>query len=304
MIVNETKANETTPNTILQGFEEDLIADGKGTKTVVSYIGDIRGFLDWLETKKVKFEGNLSRFYITSYKEYLVDNNYTINTINKKINSLHSFNLFLISKKLCSEKAVYPNKDKIKVAAGSEGEVEVFSDEEIERILFYLENREKVSDRDRVVILTLIYTGLRVSEVVNLKIKDLDLLTMNVKVVGKGGKYREVPLKPEAAEAIKEYLEGERKNHKEASSQHLLLTQRAGKMDKDTVNKLLRKHGKQLDLTLYPHKFRHTFCTRLLRKGVDITTVAKIAGHANIQTTASFYINTSREDKKQAVNLL
>ena len=289
---------------IIQAYQEYLTEDGKGTKTVISYAGDVKGFLNWLGNKKVVFEGKLTRFYITSYKDDLIKNNYTINTINKKINSLHSFNLFLISKGFCHEQAVYPNKDKIKVAAGSEGEIDVFSDEEVERMLFYLENRHLVSQRDKTVILLLLYTGLRVSELVGLKLADIDLLTRNLKVVGKGGKYREVPLKLEAAEAIRVYLDVERRDHKQAESDYLLLTQRAGKMDKDTVNKFLRKHGKHLGLVLYPHKFRHTFCTRLLNKGVDLTTVAKLAGHASIQTTASFYINTSREDKQQAVDLL
>ncbi|WP_418223628.1 tyrosine-type recombinase/integrase [Clostridium isatidis] len=57
-------------------------------------------------------------------------------------------------------------------------------------------------------------------------------------------------------------------------------------------------------MKMKPHKFRHTFCTRLIRKGVDLTTVAKLAGHANIQTTAQFYINTSREDKQRAIDML
>ena len=138
----------------------------------------------------------------------------------------------------------------------------------------------------------------------NLKTKDIDLLALNIKVVGKGQKYREIPLKPEAAGAIKEYLGGERKDSRFGQSEYLLLSQRSEKLDKDTINKLLRKHGKKLGLILYPHKYRHTFCTRLLNKGVDLTTVAKLAGHANIQTTASYYINTSREDKQKAVSLL
>lgn len=281
-----------------------LMEEGKVESTIDSYIGDIRGFLDFLDSKKVNFRGNLTRLYITTYKTYLIESGYTINTINKKINSLNSFNFFLVSKNLCTEKVVYPNKDKIKIARGSEDEIEVFSEQEIERILFYLDNKEKVCDRDRAVTLILLYTGLRVGELVNLKIKDIDFLTMNVKVVGKGGKYREVPLKLEALEGIKEYIDKERKKHKHSSSEYLFLTQRAGKMDKDTVNKILKKQGKNLNLKIKPHKFRHTFCTRLLSKGVELTTVAKLAGHSNIQTTATFYINTSREDKQQAVNLL
>lgn len=293
-----------TVNELLLDFEQYLVQDAKGAKTITSYLGDIKAFVQWLEHKKVNFKGNITRMYVNSYKEYLTSNNYSVNTYNKKINSLNCFNHFLISKGLCNEKAVYPNKDKIKVASGSENEVEIFTDKEVDDILFYLENKEKINQRDKVAILLLLYTGVRVSELVNIKIKDLDLLTLNLKVIGKGGKYREVPLKPEVAEVIKEYLQHDRKAHKQANSEHLLLTQRAGKMDKDTVNKLLNKHAKQLNQRMKPHKFRHTFCTRLLKKGVELTTVAKLAGHANIQTTASFYINTSRQDKENAVNLL
>lgn len=296
--------NGPTAIDILTDFEEYLVTDGKGEKTVSSYIGDIRIFLEWLETKDVAFSGNLTRFYITSYKEELIEKGYTINTINKKINSLNSFNQYLISEGLCNEKVVYTRKDKIRIAQGSESEVAVFSDDEVERILFYLENREQVSLRDRAAILILLYTGLRVSELVGIKIKDIDLLTLNLKVVGKGGKYREVPLKAEAAQAIKDYLDSERRASRFTDSDYLLLTQRAGKMVKDTVNKLLRKYARELDLVLYPHKFRHTFCTRLISKGVELTTVSKLAGHSNIHTTANFYINTSREEKHSAVNLL
>ena len=285
-------------------YETYLMEEGKVESTIDSYVGDIRGFLEFLESKKVSFRGNLTRLYITSYKIHLTENGYSINTINKKINSLHSFNFFLVSKNLCTEKVVYPNKDKIKIARGSEKEIDVFSDEEVERILFYLEDSSRVSIRDKGVILILLYTGLRVSELVNLKIQDIDFLTSTLKVVGKGGKYREVPLKMEVSEGIKEYMEKERQAHKYSSSEYLFLTQRAGKMDKDTVNKILNRKGKYLNLKMKPHKFRHTFCTRLLSKGVELTTVAKLAGHSNIQTTATFYINTSREDKKQAVNLL
>lgn len=301
---NNTLANVGKSKDILKSYKEYLIKEGKVDSTIKSYMGDIKGFLIWLKTKNVDFTGSLTRFYVTSYKKHLEDKNYTINTINKKINSLNSFNEFLINKGLCNEKAVYPRKDKIKIAKGSEGKVEVFSDEEIEKILFYLENKDKVKERDRTIILILLYTGLRVSELVNIKINDMDLLTLNLNVVGKGGKYREVPLKGEVKDAIKEYMEGERRNSRFTNSKHLLLTERSGKMDKDTVNKLLNKHGENLNLRIYPHKFRHTFCTRLIKKGVDLTTVAKLAGHASIQTTAEFYINTSQEEKEEAINLL
>ncbi|OXS24871.1 MAG: integrase [Acetobacterium sp. MES1] len=278
--------------------------DGKGSATIASYTGDIQGFIHWLKEKKLPFDGKLTRLSITSYRKHLQEANYRINTINKKVNSLHSFNHFLIAAGYCQEMVVHPKRDKIKVANGSEAEVVVFSEDEVERLLFHLENKEQVALRDKTLVYILLYAGLRVGELVNLKIQDLDLLTMSLKVVGKGGKYREVPLKPEVAEIIKTYMESDRKESPYAKSCQLFVTQRSGKMDTDTVNKVLKKLGKSLNMTIFPHKFRHTFCTRLLKKGVDLTTVAKLAGHANIQTTASYYINTSREDKQEAVGLL
>lgn len=304
MATNPAPRSDQSTNHLLQAFEEFLTADGKGTQTIISYTGDIKGFMTWLTTKDIDFQGQLSRFYITSYKENLLDNHYSMNTINKKLNSLHSFNLFLLDQQLCNEKVVHPRKDKIKIAKGSEKEIGVFTNAEIEKILFYLEDKNRVTSRDKAVIIMLLYTGLRVGEMVNIKLKDTDLLTLSVKVVGKGGKYREVPLKAEVKEAITHYLDEERRNSKFLDSEYLFITQRSHKMDKDTINKLLNKHGKALDLVFYPHKFRHTFCTQLIQKGVELTTVSQLAGHANIQTTASFYIHTSREDKQNAINLL
>lgn len=295
---------DTIAERIVGEFEEALIADGKASKTLESYLGDIRAFLQWLESKDNTFTGALKRFHITAYRNYLVQNNYEVNTINKKINSLQSFNQFLIDKNYLKEQVVYLKKDKVKIAAGSEEEVEVFTDAEIEKLLFYIQS-EEVTSRDRLIIQFLLYTGIRVSELVNIKLKDVDVLAMNLTVAwGKGGKRREVPLKGDVIDELKEYLEGERKDSKFADSEHLILTNRSPKMDRDAINKFLTKMEKKLGIRMHPHKFRHTFCTRLLKKGVELTTVAKLAGHASIQTTARFYINTSQKDKRDAVELL
>jgi integrase/recombinase XerD len=243
---------------IVAEFEEHLTADGKAAKTLESYVGDIRAFLQWLESKGNSFTGNLKRFHITSYRNYIVQEGYEVNTINKKINSLQSFNQFLIDRGYLKEQLVDLKKDKVKVAAGSEGEVEVFTDAEVEKLLFYIQSEEVLS-RDRLIILLLLYTGIRVSELVNVKLKDIDVLAMNLTVAwGKGGKRREVPLKGEVIEAIKEYLEGERKENKFADSEYLILTNRSAKMDRDAVNRLLNRMESKLNIRMHPHKYRHT----------------------------------------------
>jgi integrase/recombinase XerD len=242
---------EIVAEKIVVEFEEALSADGKAAKTLESYIGDIRAFLQWLETKGNIFTGSLKRFHITAYRNYLVQEDYEINTINKKINSLQSFNQFLMDKGHLTEQIVDLKKDKLKVAAGSEKEVEIFTDEEIEKLLFFIQ-LEEVSSRDRLIILLLLYTGVRVSELVSIKLKDVDVLAMNLTVAwGKGGKRREVPLKGEVIDAIKEYLEGERKENKFADSEFLILTNRSSKMDRDAVNRILKRMDKKLELLPY-----------------------------------------------------
>ena len=96
------------------------------------------------------------------------------------------------------------SKDRVKIAYGSEKQVEVYSDKEVERILFYIQNEEKVSKRNKVIVMLLLYTGVRVSELCSIKIKDIDFLNYSIKIYGKGGKFREVPLKFDLADVIKE----------------------------------------------------------------------------------------------------
>src|SRR5690554_1141848 len=172
-------------------FEKYLKEDGKRDSTILSYTGDVRGFLDYLASKGSPFHGQIVRFYITSYKDHLGQLGYKVNTINKKSNSLVCFNQFLLEREIMDRMVVDLRRDKI-----------------------------------------------------------LDFLTMQLQVVGKGGKIREVPLRPEVVEVAREYMATERKEHKFAESAYLLLTQRAGKMDRDTVNKLLKKHGEYLGITM------------------------------------------------------
>ena len=100
VVINETISSIQT------AFENHLMEDGKGSATIASYTGDIQGFIQWLKEKKLPFDGKLTRLSITSYRKHLQEANYRINTINKKVNSLHSFNHFLIAAGYCQEMVV------------------------------------------------------------------------------------------------------------------------------------------------------------------------------------------------------
>lgn len=252
---------------IVEEFRMNLLEDGKSPKTIQSYVGDISGLLKYLQVMGAEFEGSLKRFHVTSYKNYLLENSYEPATINKKINSIQAFNYFLIEKGYMQENIVDLKKDRVKVAAGSEHQVEVLTENQCERLLFYIQNQKKVSLRDKMIVELLMFTGVRVSELCSIKLKNIDFLTGHLKIIGKGGKAREIPLKSEVIETIKEYLV-ERNNNPYKDSEYLILGQR-GAIQRDAVNTILEKYTNKgnFEVKLKPHTFRHTFCTRLSIRG-------------------------------------
>jgi len=286
----------------IESFESHLREQGRAEKTIQSYTGDTSGFLKYLASKELSFEGILNRFTIKSYKNHLIKENYEPTTINKKLNSLQSFNDFLMHEGIMTEKVVELGRDRIKIAKGSEKPVEFYTEETVESLMFHLEKSKVI--RDKVVVQLLLFTGVRVSELCGIRIRDIDFLSHQLNVIGKGGTYREIALKQILVENIKKYLLERRKN-KHYQSEYLLLGQR-GAMGRDAINRILIRITREAKLTqkLKPHACRHTFCTRLISLGIPLTTVSKLAGHASIETTARFYIGCSRQEKINAVNML
>ncbi|WP_430885870.1 tyrosine-type recombinase/integrase [Fusibacter sp. JL216-2] len=286
----------------IKAFEDHLREDGKSEKTIESYIGDLRGLEAFMQERDMELGGALNRFAINSYRTMLLETDYEPTTINKKINSFASYNRFLIEKNIMTEMVVDLGRDRVKIAKGSEKPVEVYDEKLTDRLLLYIE--DNVSLRDKAIVQLLFYTGVRVSELCSIRIKEIDFLSHQLRVCGKGGKYREIPLKPEVVESIKAYLI-DRQKHKYSDSEYLLLGQR-GAVGRDAINSMLVSLTKKGSFSerLKPHTFRHTFCTRLINKGVPLTTVSKLAGHAHIETTAKFYVSCSRKEKEHAVSLL
>lgn len=286
---------------ILTSFRQWLIEEGKAASTIESYLNDVHKFNAYLSEKDCDPEVLLSRFYFTSYMKQLESEGLAISTRNKKVNSLKVYNDWLFKNRLVDDIFISIKKDKVKIAHGSEAEVSVLNDQQVEQFLFYL---EKETQRNKLIAYLLLYTGIRVSEMVNIQISDVDQLTSHLTVRGKGGKIREIPLRRDVLEIMKQYLKEERSHSKFADSSYLLLSQRSEKMHRDAVRRWLDETGIHLSFHIHPHMLRHTFCTRLIRNGVEISTVSKLAGHAGINMTVKYYINTSKEEKKQAVELL
>lgn len=110
-------------------------------KTIESYVGDVKAFCAFPREMGVDQPTDLKRFYVFSYKSRLTESKHAVATINKKINSLQAFNLFLIDRKLTTKQVVTLRKDRIKVAVRSEGKVEVFSEQSRKSISYCFSSR-------------------------------------------------------------------------------------------------------------------------------------------------------------------
>ena len=293
---------------VLADFRQYLLDDGKAGRTVQSYVADVFHFMSHVTESNPKRLSELTRHDVTQFRNHMIQKSFKPATANKAVNSLSSFCQWLQTTGLhpAGQKLVDPKRDRVKVAAGSEGEVSVFTEDELERILAYSSDTNTTTQRNRLVVNLLLYTGCRVSELVNIQTMDVDFVINAITLHGKGGKLREVPIRSDVAQLIKEYLKGDRAQSKFSDSLYLLVSQRSPKMCRDGVATMLEKIGQDLGIegSLNPHRFRHDFCSRLVQRGVPISTVSRLAGHQSVQTTAMYYVNTSRKDKAAAVELL
>ncbi len=177
--------------------------------------------------------------------------------------------------------------------------------EEIDKLLAAPDLATPIGLRDRAMLEVLYSTGLRVSELLNLRIPDIDMRIGCVRCIGKGDKERLVPIGRKAIEAVEQYLAQARPKFAKPSSppphnQVLFLTRIGRRLSRVGIWKILHNYGTRLGLRgrLTPHKLRHSFATHLLERGADLRSVQLMLGHADISTT-QIYTHVVEERLKQ-----
>ena len=176
-----------------------------------------------------------------------------------------------------------------------------FSLEEVEKLLASPDPSTNLGLRDQAMLELLYATGLRVSELISLKVSNLNLEAGFVRTMGKGAKERMVPVGETALEATKHYLTQARQNLlKGRSSSHLFLNARGKPISRQGFWKIIRKYGiiAGIKNEITPHSLRHSFATHLLERGADLRAVQIMLGHADISTT-QIYTHVTGERLKQ-----
>ncbi len=231
----------------LKGFQVSLYRQEFSENTVSCYIRDTKEFLNWLD-EQGKHIAEIDEFILMKYKKHLVKVNQSILSTNRKLASLNSFCKFLCADNVLEEAIsikLIRNRDKGEYKALQVGELHRLRDEV-----------HKAGNKQHICILELlIATGLRVSELCDLRIQDITMEDNKnqIRVVGKGSVNRTIPLNDDAVKAIKDYI----KVRTYTTQENLIIGQK-GAYSRNAINLILDKYGKALGIKVTPHILRHS----------------------------------------------
>lgn len=272
------------------------IERGLAKNTVESYSRDLLRFSKFLEDQGVSPLG-VSRDQIAQYIT-LLGKDLAARSVARNISAIKSFFRFLVS-----EGRIEDNPARlIETPRTSLRLPEVLTQEEIERLLAQPNENVSRGRRDRAMLECLYATGLRVSELVNLKISNVNLEAGYLRTLGKGSKERLVPIGDTALEAIKDYLSDGRPDFtKGRISPYVFLSSRCHPLSRQGFWKIIKKYGLKAGIKkrISPHSIRHSFATHLIGAGADLRSVQVMLGHEDISTT-QIYTHVSREHLKKA----
>lgn len=266
--------------------------------TLKAYHDDLAQFNQFLEQELLNlrtFEYKDARNYLS----YLYSNNLKRTTLSRKISTLRTFYEFWMTQDTSVNnpfiQLVHPKKEQYLP--------QFFYEEEMEALFNTVSNDAKKGLRDRVVIELLYATGIRVSELVNIKVMDLDMNLPGVKVLGKGNKERFVPFGEFCRQSIEQYLE-KFKPLKGKSHPYLIVNMKGDPITERGIRYLLNDVVKRTAgvTEIHPHKLRHTFATHLLNQGADLRTVQSLLGHVNLSTTGKYTHVSNQQLRKVYLN--
>jgi len=260
--------------------------------TLIAYDHDVRSFIDYLNREGLNLE-TFSYQHARGYLVYLYEQKLTRSSVSRKISSLKTFYRFIqLDKEAVNpfDALVHPKKEQYLPS--------FFYEEEMTQLFAEIDQGKPLHKRDQLIMELLYATGIRVSELVNLKLTDIDEELMMIKVLGKGSKERMVPFGTFALKSLRDYFPVRQQlahAHDFLFVNHLgePLTARGVRY---ILDQIIKRAGNVSEI--HPHKMRHTFATHLLNEGADLRTVQDLLGHVNLSTTGR-YTHVTKEHLRQ-----
>lgn len=269
--------------------------------TAASYLNDLKQFVTFLEKKNIKDFSEILPVTISSYLAELKNDSAQSSTLSRKLSSLKGFFKYLYRNKYIDKnptETFHSTKLKRKLPA-------VLSFEEINKILELPDVKSILGLRDKALLEVAYSSGLRVSEIINLKINDIYFDDEILRILGKGNKTRLVPIGSFAQQWLKKYLKDSRPSleKKMKSANYVFLNRRGTKLSRMGIWKIFNQYSSEakIEKEIHPHTFRHSFATHLIEGGADLRAVQEMLGHSDISTT-QIYTHIDREYIRQVYN--
>lgn len=267
-------------------------------KTVEAYLHDVEKLSEFLGDRKKLEEVELSD--LQSFLASLYDENMSARSQARIISGLKSFYKFMLyERRIAHDPTELLDAPKI-----GRHLPEVLSLPEIEAILNGIDLSKPEGHRNKAIIEVMYGCGLRVSEVVNLRISNLHFRENYVRIIGKGDKERLVPIGHTAQNAILLYVEGARQHLKikKGEEDFVFLNRRGSRLSREMIFMMIKEMAAAAGIrkTISPHTFRHSFATHLVEGGADLRAVQEMLGHESI-TTTEIYTHLDREYVKNII---
>lgn len=267
-------------------------------KTILSYYDDLVEYQEFLQNNFINIL-DIDDKVVKDYLKYLYSRNITKTSISRKLSSIRGLYNYLANEDIITNNYF----SKISNPKREKHLPKFLKNEEIDKILSVCENNTPLEERDTLVLELLYATGLRVSELVNIKISDINKSDKSIKVLGKGSKERIVLYNNHTKVALDKYLSDGYHSLNKKNNGYLILNNRGDKISdryiRDIINKYVKKAG--LDIKISPHTLRHTFATDMLEEGSDLMTVKELLGHESLNTT-SIYTHITNEQIRKTYN--
>nr|WP_258392499.1 site-specific tyrosine recombinase XerD [Dolosigranulum pigrum] len=275
------------------------IERGLSANTVNSYKRDIEKYLTFLTEKKITQLDEVSRFEILDFLQTLRQSGAADNSIIRMVSSLRKFHQYLKRESIVSDDPM----QLIDTPKKASTLPKAISPQAVEQLLEAPDTTTPLGVRDRTILELMYATGLRISELVNLKLSDMHLTMGFIQTMGKGEKERIIPLGEIASQWLDHYLDGARvylQDQSAETSEYVFLNSRGKGLSRQGVWKKVKQLALEagIDQNVTPHTLRHSFATHLLENGADLRMVQELLGHADISTT-QIYTHITKTRLKQ-----
>jgi len=269
---------------------------GLSENTLGAYRADLIALNNRLETKSVELV-NASRADIMDYIAWRVEGGAKPRSTARQLSSFRRFFRYLLREGVISEDPT------VNIAMPKIGRSlpQSLTEPDVEALLAAPKVSEPLGHRDRTMLEVLYATGVRVSELINLKLSQINLNQGVLRIVGKGDRERLIPLGDEAQDWIREFIDGARTEIMlERQTEYLFPTRRGDRMTRQAFWHIIKRYAKKAGISkkLSPHTVRHAFATHLLNNGADLRVVQLLLGHSDVSTT-QIYTHVARERLKE-----